>query len=489
MKRHPSPYRSGLYRNEHGLALVLVLVLLAVLTVVGLTAVTMTSTDLLVGGNYKSSQRAFYNAEAGVHYTLSRIPGALVTLGRLPGELVTTNLCRDGRTQPRDNRLCLNSTGPQNESYDIGTVPEGFSFELAATGTFKRISNTHKYYFQVTSNPLPNSSIRSTIEAVIQRRSSVPYGIFGDDLVKLNSGGTVYSYDSRIVKDRDPQPDDSTGEADVGSNGVVSAYSETSPLELDGDVILGGKGKDEPAAFLFRGSGERHRPPGDSTVTIDGEDILLKDVAPIVSDPLNVKTVVGEKKENFDDAIENDNEDASIVDNKIDLSKDESIILAPDPNQDATATGNYYLTSLELNDGSRLTIDTSKMNVNIYLGEATLRKGAVFETKGSGKVSIFLDGKLTIESKLEMAGPPTSFFIYSRSEESIDFYQGGPFKGLVYAPYAEIKIYSEKNYGLLWGKRIDMVQDNPSEFYFDMALRDLFPSQNIELLSWKELRN
>lgn len=53
-------------RDEAGFALVLALLTLMVLTFLGLTLATTTSTELQVGYNYKWNQQAAYNAQAGV---------------------------------------------------------------------------------------------------------------------------------------------------------------------------------------------------------------------------------------------------------------------------------------------------------------------------------------------------------------------------------------------------------------------------------------
>ena len=53
-------------RSEAGIALVLALLALMLLTFLGLTLATTTSTELQIATNYRWSQQAFYNAEAGI---------------------------------------------------------------------------------------------------------------------------------------------------------------------------------------------------------------------------------------------------------------------------------------------------------------------------------------------------------------------------------------------------------------------------------------
>jgi hypothetical protein len=53
-------------KNESGFALILAILALMLLTFLGLTLVTTTSTELQIATNYRWSQQALYNAEAGV---------------------------------------------------------------------------------------------------------------------------------------------------------------------------------------------------------------------------------------------------------------------------------------------------------------------------------------------------------------------------------------------------------------------------------------
>jgi Tfp pilus assembly protein PilX len=62
-----------LYQNENGMATAVALLLVTVLTLLGTTAVVMTSTDIQIGGNYKVSEVTFYAAEAGVEEARARL--------------------------------------------------------------------------------------------------------------------------------------------------------------------------------------------------------------------------------------------------------------------------------------------------------------------------------------------------------------------------------------------------------------------------------
>jgi hypothetical protein len=54
------------FQDERGFALVLALLALMLLTMLGLTLATTTTTELQIATNYRYSQQAYYNAEAGI---------------------------------------------------------------------------------------------------------------------------------------------------------------------------------------------------------------------------------------------------------------------------------------------------------------------------------------------------------------------------------------------------------------------------------------
>ncbi len=59
--------------NEHGISLVVVILIISALVLLGSTMAMMTATDLNISGNYKLSEQAFYAAEAGVEEARARM--------------------------------------------------------------------------------------------------------------------------------------------------------------------------------------------------------------------------------------------------------------------------------------------------------------------------------------------------------------------------------------------------------------------------------
>jgi hypothetical protein len=55
-------------RNERGIALVVALVMLVLLSILGSFALSTSSSELFIAGNYRNAQDAFYSAEAALEY-------------------------------------------------------------------------------------------------------------------------------------------------------------------------------------------------------------------------------------------------------------------------------------------------------------------------------------------------------------------------------------------------------------------------------------
>lgn len=73
-------------KNERGIALVLALVMLVLLSILGTWALDTTSTDLKIAGNYRNNDIAFYTAEAGLGYAVSQ---QILTSGPVYGLIPT----------------------------------------------------------------------------------------------------------------------------------------------------------------------------------------------------------------------------------------------------------------------------------------------------------------------------------------------------------------------------------------------------------------
>ena len=329
--------------------------------------------------------------------------------------------------------------------------PAGFSFDPPASLT-KIDSN--RFEFSVTGHGDLNSQRGIEVEFTTRRLGTFEFGLFADGLVDLKASSNIYSYDSRVTPN--PLPADSTNEGDVGSNTQINVYMDTL---IDGDGVLG--------------------------ADISGLDGLWKEVGvPIINgesgvqidrvDPDPLGAIGGPLAAEFTNVIlNNDNALATgtgMSGSVINVGNRETLTLTG-----KAGGADYYITSLTLKNGATLDIDASAGPVNIYL---------------SGTIDIS-EGDLEAKNGaiINSNGLPTDLNIFSNSIQSIVLKHGSELKAMIYAPYADVEIKNSGDvYGLIWGKTAQI--HNSGDFYFDTALKDLYPSNRyaMKVVSWKDVR-
>ncbi|MDL1967607.1 MAG: pilus assembly PilX N-terminal domain-containing protein [Deltaproteobacteria bacterium] len=318
--------------NEKGVVLPLGLMFLAIIAILGSTAVIITTTDLKIGSNYRAREQAFYNADAGVQYVLKKLT---IDLDDSDSETVDLEACP----------ISLNYSTPSGFSF---TVPD----ELTSLGN-------NQYSFLVTGHGPDNSEAVIEFVFYVEQKAIFNYGLFADGLLDIKADAHIYSYDSSDTSDPDPLtfPGASTGEADSGSNTEIS----TKMLSyIDGDLGLGADSLGQPAEWKDTG-----------TPIVTGTENNVERINP---DPMGANDSSSELYKKFIDVITtNDNGtagDGSPLEGatEIDIGNLETLTLT---------AGDYYFTSIILGNGSTLEIDASSGPVNIYLsGKLEAKNGS-----------------------------------------------------------------------------------------------------------------
>lgn len=438
-----------IHKNEKGMVLPLGLMFLAIIAILGTTAVIVTTTDLKIGSNYRASVQAFYNAEAG--------------LARAEAELIN-----DLNNDP-DHNIANSNFYATSGTIDIEPTSTSFyvvfdSIPFGAgsyTIQFKNYGAAAPYDSKTvlvrSIGTGPNSST-AALESYLsaQQKSLFEYGLFTNGLLDLKSDASIYSYDSRDTPNPDPAnfPGASTGEADIGTNTEISTKMLT---YIDGDLALGADSSDVDAIWTDTG-----------TPIVTGE---VENVERVDSDPLGANDSSSELYNKFIDIITNNDNgiagDGSPLEGAtaIDLGKGDTLTLT---------AGDYYITDIILRNGSTLEIDATSGPVNIYLSGTLDAEEGELESKNG--------------SAFNNLSQPTDFSIFSNSSQDITFKHSTAFKGMVYAPNAHVELKNSAGvYGLIWGNTVTM--HNSGEFYFDVAIKDKYLSPNnhtIDVLSWKD---
>ncbi|MEA3416827.1 MAG: pilus assembly PilX N-terminal domain-containing protein [Thermodesulfobacteriota bacterium] len=422
-----------IHKNEKGFVLPVGLMFLAIIAILGTTAVITTTTDLKIGSNYKTSVQTFYDADAGVQYVLKQL-----AIDLDDSDSDTVDLTAD--------TISLNYSTPSGFSFTVPTV-------LTSLGS-------DQYSFKVTGHG-PNNS-QAVIEVVFstEQKSIFDYGLFTNGLLDLKSDAKIYSYDSRDTPDPDTTtfPGASTGEADIGSNTEINTKMST---YIDGDLGLGADSSDPPVDAIWTDTG---------TPTVTGTSGNVGHVDP---DPLGTNDSSSELYNKFNDIITTNNNVTAKDGSVCPLGGATAIALSNGETMTLTA-GDYYITSIVLKNGSTLEIDATSGSVNIYLSGILDTEDGELESKNG--------------SALNNLSQPTDFSIFSNSSQDITFKHSTAFKGMVYAPNAHVEMKNTAGvYGLIWGNTATI--HNSGEFYFDEAIKDKYLSLNnytINVLSWKD---
>ena len=443
-----------IYNNEKGMVLPLGLMFLAIIAILGTTAVIITTTDLKIGSNYRASKQAFYIAEAG----LAKAEAELINDLNTDQDLSSTSFeAISGAISITPNSTAFYTpTGFNNISFGVGTYTIQFK-NYAPEPTAPTVYDPAIIWVRSIGTG-PNSSI-ATLESYLsaKQKSIFDFGLFTNGLLDLKSDAKIYSYDSRDTPDPDPLtfPDASTGEADIGSNTEISTKMAT---YIDGNLGLGAD-SDPPVDAIWTDTGTP-----EITGTIDK-------VGHVDSDPLGANDSSSELYNKFIDIITTNNNgiagDGSPLEGAtaIDLSNGETVTLT---------AGDYYITDIVLKNGSTLEIDATSGPVNIYLSGTLDADDGELESKNG--------------AALNNLSQPTDFAIFSNSSQDIIFKHSTSFKGMVYAPNAHVEMKNTAGvYGLIWGNTATI--HNSGEFYFDEAIKDKYPNPNdytIDDRSWKD---
>jgi hypothetical protein len=138
---------AGPLKNEKGVALILALVMLAVMSILGAMALSTSTSDLAISGNYRATQQAFYSADRAVEYAMTN--GAIysaIGTGEVPLDQYNSDLTVDGHGL---------QTGAGNEVQYLtrGPLPLG-------TGSDPTYFESRYYIISVTGSGPGNASAR-----------------------------------------------------------------------------------------------------------------------------------------------------------------------------------------------------------------------------------------------------------------------------------------------------------------------------------------
>ncbi len=142
---------SNILRSEKGIALIIALLILLVLTLIGISAINTTTFETSISGNERVGTDAFYAAEGGIQIGLNQLPDTKPVPVTAIGK---DSSCWSGSPLDKGSPQSLKSLGLYPPP--IGTDPSVWEFkrfQVSATGSsFKA---TKEIEVQVRFGPFP----------------------------------------------------------------------------------------------------------------------------------------------------------------------------------------------------------------------------------------------------------------------------------------------------------------------------------------------
>jgi Tfp pilus assembly protein PilX len=145
--------KKNLLKGQRGVALIIALIILLVLTLIGISAISTTTFETSISGNERAGTDAFYAAEAciqeGIHQLQTTTPIARKALGR-------DSFYWSGTPQDKPNGVPLRSLGEYHRSgYDSSWA---FTrYQINSTG--ESSGATKEIEMQVTCGPFSTGTI------------------------------------------------------------------------------------------------------------------------------------------------------------------------------------------------------------------------------------------------------------------------------------------------------------------------------------------
>ena len=401
--------------------------LLLALTLLGMTAHLITTSDLKISGRYRLAERAFYTTEAGFnrllgHYT--NTPLDLIskkTLSTLEGEL-----------------SWLSTTKPSTANFGSDLAYWLTDITYSSSRASKPIPPC---YFDVTSH---GTAIGSSSESEIMVRhfpvysSPFYYGIFADTM-SLENDAYMDSYNSSVapwalpsqLRDHCYGGTNATGAAAVVIKNAAKIYGHFSA----------GKGG----------------APGTVISITNDADILGSEVA---ADCTKVTTAMADPGGGTADTI--------------DISGTTTKTLT---------AGSYRVPYVKISNDATLNINGA---VTLYVdGDFTMENNGEVAIQ-SGSLTVYLSGTLTVKNyaRVNNDGTPGDVIIYGTSTSTTVLFDNEAILfGAVYSPDATVTMQGNTSaYGAMIGTALEA--KNTAKIHYDEALLQV---NSLQGASWKEV--
>lgn len=159
------------FNNENGIATLIALIMVGMLTLIGLAALSTSDDEINIAGNQMNETRAFYAAEAGLEIAAARLHDITDSLGVITGEIPS-------------GHGTINNSSYNYVTEEIGSEHEDVLSNGSVSGMHAKIRK-----FSITSTGLsPSKNAQVTLSQMFER-ALIPitqYGIFSHEDLEMN---------------------------------------------------------------------------------------------------------------------------------------------------------------------------------------------------------------------------------------------------------------------------------------------------------------
>jgi Tfp pilus assembly protein PilX len=437
MKKHRFPIS-----NEKGIALVMALVLLIIISGIGIFGINTSVVEMWRSSNYLSTKQAYYAAEAGIEDGISRLVAGTVS----DSSSTTSTTWNNANTYSSASSLFTNWINSSNTS-------NSFTIEHRVIGNPAVVATTSgKPHYRIRSIGTSGNATR-TIEAVIMLTTSSPFstGMVGCDSVTVHGSGAVDSYNSANGSYASQATQtDAQGNLYANNNGGVTTTNANGRITLSGSSvdIHGNVASTGPAPFgIITENGD---PQTYGTET--------QHAATSSCDPVNVTNLVNSMVTGGGAAISG--------------------------NGSFTAPGTINVTNFSLGSQEvyRITKPAGAGPFAVTMlvsGDFSIGSQAQLQIDAGVNVTIYSKGNVSIGGQGVANGnnTPSSLLIYSSSTDTssnggISVTGGSNFYGAIYAPLSSTKLTGNTAfYGAIRGLTVD--NGGTAGFHYDEQLGNL----------------
>ncbi|PLS01314.1 PilX N-terminal domain-containing pilus assembly protein [Neobacillus cucumis] len=356
MKKKPLIFQS--LKNEHGMALVVVLMILVVVSILGLGLMGLASSNMKMSTGERNNQSSYYVAESGATLLMNDVTTQI------------NNIYKSAKTKDEffsSAESILNNYSAEQQSTNF---EKNFGTQPVAKYKIEKVDPATKEYKVISTGTVDNRT--KTVEQKFRLIWDVNFpktAVFVDNKITVDSGSAIIN-------------------GSIGTNSIENeaiTLHDSGNLPSDAEIIVGpnapNQGKDVVNLNYF------------TNITVLEEKISLE-LKPFKETPAqSYPTTLGPI--------------AVPSDGNIKITSNTTINNMPNP---------VVLNNVTIDNNAKLNIDIGSNNVEMYVNNFVLNNNSVFNVIGTGTLSLYVNGSLTINNAVinEVPSQKDKLIIYLR---------------------------------------------------------------------------